>query len=215
MFDTTSPIMSGWWYNPRTGDSFQVRDCYFDNGDYKVQTMDGRLLSYSQVEQYVQSEKPIAKQPKVNPAVTENKNLAKQAAAQAGATDIIERKPVAPQIPKETIDDYKEDIPSSILNELDDVDVIEQPVKKAVEAPKPTKSVNYEMIDRAIGPKMEQCSVEAQCKWGVVSEDEIKVLVNMMKVEVDEIAEYIYEKKCSKEQILQALKENINFILND
>ena len=31
MFNTEGPIMTGSWYNPNTGDSFVVRDSFFEN----------------------------------------------------------------------------------------------------------------------------------------------------------------------------------------
>lgn len=59
MFGTGGPMMSGTWYNPATGDSFTVRDSFFENNQYVVSTTDGRVLSYDMIQHYVQSDKPI------------------------------------------------------------------------------------------------------------------------------------------------------------
>ena len=57
------PILSGHWYNPSTGDSFTVRDTYFEDNNLYVITTDGRRLNYDIISKYVQSDKPIPKQP--------------------------------------------------------------------------------------------------------------------------------------------------------
>ena len=59
MFGTGGPMMSGTWYNPSTGDSFTVRDCFFENNQYVISTTDGRMLGYDVIQNYVQSDKPI------------------------------------------------------------------------------------------------------------------------------------------------------------
>lgn len=61
------PMLSGHWYNPSTGDSFTVRDTYFEDNNLYVITTDGRRLNYDIISKYVQSDKPIPKQPKQEP----------------------------------------------------------------------------------------------------------------------------------------------------
>ena len=63
VFGTQGPVMSGTWYNPNTGDSFTVRDSFFENGQYLISTTDGRVLGYDLIQNYVQSDAPIEKQP--------------------------------------------------------------------------------------------------------------------------------------------------------
>ena len=55
------PNFTGTWYNVNTGDSFTVRDTYFEDNKVKVQTTDGRIIGYEQLQNYVQSEVPITK----------------------------------------------------------------------------------------------------------------------------------------------------------
>ena len=54
-FTGDGPVMSGTWYNPRTGHKFTVRDCFFQDGQFMVQTMDGRMLDYNMIQDYVQA----------------------------------------------------------------------------------------------------------------------------------------------------------------
>lgn len=56
------PLMMGTWYNPKTGDSFTVRDTFFEDNNLIVMTTDGRRMDYNMVSQYVKSDKPIPKQ---------------------------------------------------------------------------------------------------------------------------------------------------------
>ena len=65
MFGTGGPMMTGTWYNPSTGDSFTVRDCFFENNQYVISTTDGRMLGYDVIQNYVQSDKPIEMPKKV------------------------------------------------------------------------------------------------------------------------------------------------------
>ena len=50
MFGMEGPNMEGTWYNPQTGDSFTVRNSFFQDNQYLVQTTDGRVLTYEQLE---------------------------------------------------------------------------------------------------------------------------------------------------------------------
>lgn len=58
IFDASSgPIMEGHWVNPKTGDTFTVRDSFFQDNQYIVQTTDGRMLDYNFIQNYVKVEK--------------------------------------------------------------------------------------------------------------------------------------------------------------
>lgn len=63
-FGMEGPVMDGTWYNPSTGDSFTVRDSFFEDNQFIVQTTDGRVLGYNQMQNYIKSDKPIEMQPK-------------------------------------------------------------------------------------------------------------------------------------------------------
>jgi hypothetical protein len=56
------PMISGHWYNAKTGDSFTVKDTYFEDNNLYVLTTDGRRLNYDMFSRYVQTEKPMPKQ---------------------------------------------------------------------------------------------------------------------------------------------------------
>ena len=58
-FGMEGPNMEGTWYNPHTGDSFTVRNSFFEDNQFIVQTEDGRILKYEQIQEYIKSDKPI------------------------------------------------------------------------------------------------------------------------------------------------------------
>ena len=60
-FGSEGPMMEGTWYNPRTGDSFTVRDSFFEDNQFVITTTDGRYLKYEQIQDYIKSDKPIWK----------------------------------------------------------------------------------------------------------------------------------------------------------
>lgn len=66
MFGMEGPNMEGTWYNPKTGDSFTVRNSFFQDNQYIVQTTDGRVLDYNTLQSYIQSDKPIEMSKNVN-----------------------------------------------------------------------------------------------------------------------------------------------------
>lgn len=58
-FGSEGPMMEGTWYNTRTGDSFTVRDSFFEDNQFVITTTDGRYLKYEQIQDYIKSDKPI------------------------------------------------------------------------------------------------------------------------------------------------------------
>ena len=53
-FGAEGPMMTGTWVNPQTGHKFTVRDCFFQDGQFTVQTTEGQLLDYNTIQNYVQ-----------------------------------------------------------------------------------------------------------------------------------------------------------------
>lgn len=58
-FGMEGPIMEGTWYNMQTGDSFTVQNSFFEDNEFIIQTTDGRILKYNQIQNYIKSDKPI------------------------------------------------------------------------------------------------------------------------------------------------------------
>lgn len=63
-FSADGPAMEGTWQNMETGDLFEVRDFYIQDGVFTVQATDGRIFDYNTLQNYVKVDKPIPIQPK-------------------------------------------------------------------------------------------------------------------------------------------------------
>ena len=55
-FGSEGPMVQGTWVNPTTGDSFTVRDSFFEDNQYIVTTTDGRYIRYDQLQHYIQAD---------------------------------------------------------------------------------------------------------------------------------------------------------------
>ena len=55
-FGSEGPLVQGTWINPTTGDSFTVRDSFFEDNQYVVTTTDGRYIRYDQLQHYIQAD---------------------------------------------------------------------------------------------------------------------------------------------------------------
>ncbi len=75
-FDTSSGIdLSGWWSNPSTGESYQVVDQFFQDNSLYVKTMQGQILNFNKIQNFVHSDKPLDK-PVDRPQMNNSKLLA-------------------------------------------------------------------------------------------------------------------------------------------
>lgn len=61
------PMMEGTWYNPQTGDSFTVKDTYFEGDQMYVIAMDGRRYNGDMISSYVQTDGPLPPKPAIDP----------------------------------------------------------------------------------------------------------------------------------------------------
>lgn len=58
-FNMDGPTITGHWYNTKTGDSFTVRDSFFEDNQLIIQATDGRIFGYEQLQDYIQSKEKI------------------------------------------------------------------------------------------------------------------------------------------------------------
>lgn len=61
-FDTSSGIdLAGWWSNPSTGESYQVVDQFFQDNSLYVKTMNGQVINFNRIQNFVRSDQPITR----------------------------------------------------------------------------------------------------------------------------------------------------------
>lgn len=202
MFSGESPIMEGKWYNPNTGDSFIVRNTFFEDNQLIVQTMDGRILEYNQLQHYVQSNgndpMPVPQDKSTVP--TMNNQLPPE------VTSLIED------------DGMLADDAQLIMGYSQGPDW-QEPVKLGniyETVTGPTESTNNIIIGKALS-KLELPKLDVNLDKNTIPENAIKMLHDIMDIPTEDIVEwYINHIDINKihEAIRDQLKSHISEILS-
>lgn len=189
-FAMEGPMMEGTWYNTITGDSFTVRDTYFENNQLMVATTDGRMLDYNIIQNYIKSDKPITPQ-----------NKPKQTTSEV---------PVEVLNMLET-NDSQNDILEEDMNLLQG-NMYNQPV--ATQNPSINQVVTPQLVEseddmlvrrilkRSIAPE-----VDCKVTWKNFPTKQMEML-DMMAVDVDAIVDY-YIKDIDLNMIKEIVKDGI------
>ena len=198
-FNMEGPMMSGHWYNPKTGDSFTVKDSFFENNKFMVMTTDGRILEYNQIQHYVQSDKPITKE--------SNKSQSQQ------------------DIPMEVLNMLESNNDSGLEEPLllpEDANLFNNnpyknvPYETSKIVPEDNfasnpKSDNYYIIDRALS-KVDLPEMDLKLKWKQSPDKEVSLLMDVMNIDLDEIVEW-YMNKFDMNEIRQRVQHEIKILL--
>ena len=193
VFDTQGPVMSGTWYNPKTGDSFTVRDSFFQDNQFVVTTTDGRMLSYNQIQHYVQSDKPIAPQ---KPQQNNTEKLPPEVASMLISNN------------DSGFDMLEED--QTLINKClyaEEPTPVYKPSQATIQSQ--THTSNYNIIDRALG-KQELPDLTVAINWKIEPEREIQLLTEVMDISLDEVVEWYISKFD-----MATIKQNVQSSLKD
>lgn len=188
-FNGDSPIMTGTWYNPETGDSFTVRDTFFEDNQMVIQTMDGRVLYYDQIQHYVQTDGPIPKVEKKSEALPaevtnilagddENFDLLPEDAAMINGLGNMH---VSPSLPAIT--------PDTIYNPL--------PI-----------NTNTSIIEKALS-KRSLPDIQISIDWKDFPKQEVSMLMDLMDISKDEIIAW-YVSKLDVQTIMECLHSTVS-----
>lgn len=195
MFGMEGPNMEGTWYNPKTGDSFTVRNSFFQDNQYIVQTMDGRVLDYNTLQEYVQSDRPI-EMPKPQP---------KQESLPAEVENLIE------DSSDNMYDILPEDLdmingsPKSLGNLATPINHLQgDPI---VSAPYTQVDQNFAMIEKALAKKS-MPEIQVAIDWQNFPQREMDMLIDIMDVNEDEIIDW-YTNQIDINYLAECLKEVI------
>lgn len=195
-FSADGPIMSGTWHNPKTGDSFTVRNSFFEDNQYVVQTTDGRILKYNQLQNYVQTKNPndIPK-PQKSIVKESNNDLPAEVAA------LISDDEESSMLPDEMQQIYNAPAPISLGN-----------LNKSSRPITIHDNPNSIIINKALS-KCEQPEFNIKIDWGnKFPEKEIEMLIDLMDINIEEIIDYyIHNMNFEKlaDQISTDLTQNI------
>ena len=191
-FNTEGPIMSGTWYNPSNGDSFTVRDSFFEDNQFMVSTTDGRLLNYNQIQYYVKSDKPIDIQ----------KPTQKKEEIPAEVANLIE------PIGENDFELLPED-QSLIGGNLRDSN--ERRINLDNQFNRNDVLPNAPIIGKALS-KIELPKIDLKLKWNQSPDKEISLLIDVMDINLDEIVEW-YMNKFNMDEIRQCVQREVKVLL--
>ena len=205
-FGMEGPSVTGWWYNPTTGDKFNAIDTYFEDNNLLIKTADGRLLNYNQIQNYVQVEKPelIPDKP-------------------------ISKTPQQEEIPAEVLaelDNGEDPLGGGLL--IPEDNIYGRPTKQGPAAelgniyhgtePELQPAIqDFAIIDRALAGKDTPTAV-ANIVWDKFPRREIEMLVDVMNISEDEIIQYYINKismDAVKEMVAKGVREYIELSLGD
>lgn len=201
------PMLSGTWYNPKTGDNFTVRDCYLEDNGIKVLTTDGRMLDYNIIQNYVQSDKPISKQPKVDAPKKSTNNSAPKTNITAG----LEKSSIP-----ESINDIltPED---QVLLGYTSPDLIDAPhapaAKTTASVPKPKAELkNADIIAKGF-KKAETPLIDVKLYWAAFPEKELNALTEIMEIPVEDIIDWMTEEYFKFEDLKESIAKYIKHVI--
>ena len=193
MFGGDTPMMTGTWYNPTNGDSFTVRDTFFEDNQFVIQTMDGRVLYYDQIQHYVQTDGPIPK---------------------------VEKKPKKDVLPAEVSDILANDNEmemlaedAALINGLGNMhNIPAAPITpNTVYNPLPTNT-NASIIEKALS-KRSLPDIQVKIDWKDFPQQEIKMLMDLMDLSKEEIVDW-YVSQLDVPTIMECLKQTVTSHIN-
>lgn len=189
-FAMEGPMMEGTWYNTITGDSFTVRDTFFENNQLMVATTDGRMLDYNIIQNYIKSDKPIAVQKKPKQTMDE---------VPAEVLNMLESND-----PQNDI--LEEDINLLQGNKYNQPITTPNPSTNQVVTPQLVESED-DMLVRRILKRSIAPEIECKVTWKNFPTKQMEML-DMMVVDVDAIVDY-YIKDIDLNTIKEIVKEGI------
>lgn len=198
MFGMEGPNMEGTWYNPQTGDSFTVRNSFFQDNQYLVQTTDGRVLTYEQLERYVQSDRPI-EMPKPQP---------KKEELPAEVADLIADDSVDIDylLPEDAA--LLQGTPKSLGNLNDTlVQTTTAPIMTTgySQVVGPTIELNdFTIIEKALGKK-QLPDIQVGIDWENFPEKEINMLIDVMEIPAENIVKW-YANQVDVDYVAECLR---------
>jgi hypothetical protein len=182
-FDTASGLdLSGWWSNPRTGESYRVVDQFFQDNVLYVRTDKGRILNYNNIQNCVKSDGPLQ--------------------------GPVSRPPVAQPIPEnskllEGLEQEDADILTQVVHSRSDVDS-----SAHIEEKKPEKSVNRMIIEKAFSKANDAPRILLGMEWDWTGfQPTIVMLKDTMDIPTSEIVDYLYSKY--SEQMIESIKNTL------
>jgi cell division septation protein DedD len=190
------PVISGMWYNPKTGDSFTVKDSFMEDNNFIILTMDNRRVDARIMQDYIQTDEKTLNEIKKH----KNDNKKKQPVGQQKKVsnilgDLGEYADEFDELndPLETPIPAKAKPETKVVEEkVSEADINNKIIKKAVMGlPKPTITVNVEFDGDIKQP--------------------VQFLVNLMGITKEDIAKEICDTYMK--DMIQSVTEQVKELL--
>ena len=183
----SSPVVSGTWQNMNNGDVFVVRDFYMnESGEPFVSTTDGRTISATQLERYVQISDTALPQNEINALRSDFKNnqAAERNTPQVNRNNLLQGLSTEGMLPDE-------------LSLITGVGVLDDAVARPTTQPTNT---NHDIIAKAFKDKVSAPDVEL-C-WPDFPSKQITLLTEIMDIPLEDIAEYVYDEYVNNKEVM-------------
>ncbi len=204
MMQGGAPTISGKWFNPHTGDSFEVRDTYIEDNNIVIMTMDGRRISLSMLGEYVQGEAPQGKMPDYQPAQINKKALADSLGLDTDDPLNQELNENIKVSNKDTL--YTDNNTPTVAA----TSVIDAPLPGTISIPTVQlieESEDEKMIKRVLG-KATTPDIDCTIKWNRFPMRQMEMLIDFMDISVDDICDY-FMSKLDVDAVREDLKKQI------
>ena len=183
-FGSEGPMMEGTWYNTRTGDSFTVRDSFFEDNQFVITTTDGRYLKYEQIQDYIKSDKPIQMD---KPATTP-----KQDVLPAEVAGLLEDVNYDDMIMADDLAMIQGQAPVTLGNLKDSTNPYPynpNPAMQVAQGGPQLSNTNYDIISKALSKRILP-DFQVGIEWLACPVKEMNMLIELMDVQEQEIVDW-------------------------
>ena len=162
------------WVNTKNGNKIVVRNSFFENGNFMVQTTDGKMLDYNHFQNYIMVPKgdPI---PKIE---SKSKQKPKLKSKNLG-----------------NMNQKKADIPQSVLDELEiseEVNELLNPAKAAISKVLTPENISTEeLIVKKVMDSQPPINMSINISSSTIPSKQIETLVNILGVDKKYIVDYL------------------------
>lgn len=210
--------MTGLWFNPYTGDSFEVRDNYCDGSDVYIIAKDGRQFKYNEIEKYIQAthEDDIRQIHQMKEMKKQN-DMATITKANNRNTNTHSS---IPQEVASLLDDYCSDDPGlqpTIIRTPTisaPQPVVPAPAVNTVQAAdKPSYDNEDTIMIRRLMSKQSRPKVKVMVEWSKFPSKQLDMLSNYMCISTDAIADFYrddFDVDSIRVEVIEAVKAELD-----
>ena len=184
------PDINGSWYNKRTGQTVFIRDSFMDDSGMQFITSTGEMIDGEEFSRdYIQCDATVYDE---NGNSTGQQEAVDYEAMFAGSVQETPKSPTYSDI-------MGSPLPTTGFSN---------------EEPMPVANKKHEMLKTMFDKLQSLPSVSASIKWRNIPKSELKMLKTYFDIDIEDIADYIYDKYCTPVEVKKAICVSITQLLN-